>query len=52
MIRTEGLTKRFGDNLAVDSLTLHVDRGEVFAFLGPNGAGKTTTVRLLAARNM
>ncbi len=48
MIRTEGLTKRFDDNLAVDDLTLHVERGEVFAFLGPNGAGKTTTVRLLA----
>jgi ABC-2 type transport system ATP-binding protein len=49
MIRTEGLTKRFGDNLAVDALTLHVERGEVFTFLGPNGAGKTTTVRMLAA---
>ena len=49
MINTEGLTKKFGDNLAVDDLTLQVDRGEVFAFLGPNGAGKTTTVRLLTA---
>lgn len=49
MIRIEGLSKRFGDNLAVDELTLHVKRGEVFAFLGPNGAGKTTTVRMLAA---
>ncbi len=49
MIRVEGLSKRFGDNLAVDELTLHVRRGEVFAFLGPNGAGKTTTVRMLAA---
>ncbi|MCK4449935.1 MAG: ABC transporter ATP-binding protein [Anaerolineae bacterium] len=49
MIRTEGLTKRFGDNLAVENLTLHVEQGEVFAFLGPNGAGKTTTVRMLAA---
>jgi len=49
MIRTENLTKRFGDNLAVESLTLHVERGEVFAFLGPNGAGKTTPVRMLAA---
>jgi ABC-2 type transport system ATP-binding protein len=49
MIRTEGLTKRFDGNLAVDGLTLDVKRGEVFAFLGPNGAGKTTTVRLLAA---
>jgi ABC-2 type transport system ATP-binding protein len=49
MIITEGLTKRFGDNLAVDALSLQVDRGEVFAFLGPNGAGKTTTVRMLTA---
>jgi ABC-2 type transport system ATP-binding protein len=49
MIRTEGLTKRFNDNLAVDGLTLHVRRGEVFGFLGPNGAGKTTTVRLLTS---
>lgn len=49
MIRTEGLTKRFGDNLAVDNMNLHVERGEVFAFLGPNGAGKTTTVRMLSA---
>jgi ABC-2 type transport system ATP-binding protein len=49
VIKTQGLTKRFGDNLAVEDLTLHVERGEVFAFLGPNGAGKTTTVRLLTA---
>ncbi|MCK4832885.1 MAG: ABC transporter ATP-binding protein, partial [Anaerolineales bacterium] len=49
MIRTEGLTKQFGDNLAVDDLDLHIEAGEVFAFLGPNGAGKTTTVRMLAA---
>ena len=49
MIRTEGLTKRFGDNLAVSDLSLEVKAGEVFAFLGPNGAGKTTTVRMLSA---
>ena len=49
MIRTEGLSKSFGDNLAVDDLTLQVEQGEVFAFLGPNGAGKTTTVRMLTA---
>ena len=48
MIDTENLTKKFGSNTAVDSLTLHVDEGEVFGFLGPNGAGKTTTVRMLA----
>jgi ABC-2 type transport system ATP-binding protein len=47
MIDTENLTKRFDDLTAVDSITLHVDEGEVFGFLGPNGAGKTTTVRML-----
>lgn len=46
-IRADGLTKRFGDVLALDRLDLEVERGEVFGFLGPNGAGKTTTIRLL-----
>ena len=49
MITAKGLTRRFGDLTAVDSLDLHIERGEVFGFLGPNGAGKTTTVRMLAA---
>ena len=48
MIDTENLSKKFGSVTAVDSVTLHVDEGEVFGFLGPNGAGKTTTVRMLA----
>ena len=43
----EGLTKRFGDRLAVDGISFSVASGEVFGFLGPNGAGKTTTVRML-----
>lgn len=47
VIEIEGLTRRFGDKLAVDHLTLQVYRGEVFGFLGHNGAGKTTTIRLL-----
>ena len=47
MIDTENLTKKFGDLLAVDSVTLSVQDGEVFGFLGPNGAGKTTTIRML-----
>jgi len=47
VIETEGLTRRFGDVMAVDGLTLKVNDGEVFGFLGPNGAGKTTTVRML-----
>ncbi len=47
MIDSINLTKKFGDTIAVDGLTFHVDEGEVFGFLGPNGAGKTTTVRML-----
>ena len=47
-IHTEGLTKRFGDFIAVDDLYLDVEVGTVVSLLGPNGAGKTTTVRMLA----
>ncbi len=43
----EGLTRRFGDLLAVDHIDLEIHAGEVFGFLGPNGAGKSTTVRML-----
>jgi len=46
-IKTEGLTKRFGDIVAVEKLDLSVDERAVFGFLGPNGAGKTTTVKML-----
>ncbi len=49
VIRTAGLTKRFGPLAAVDGLDIEVREGEVFGFLGPNGAGKTTTLRLLCA---
>jgi ABC-2 type transport system ATP-binding protein len=49
MITAHGLTRRFGELIAVDRLDLEVRKGEVFGFLGPNGAGKTTTVRMLAA---
>jgi len=48
-IRTQGLTKRYGQTVALDSLDLEVTRGEVYGYLGPNGAGKTTTIRLLLA---
>jgi ABC-2 type transport system ATP-binding protein len=47
VITIEGLTKRFGEVLAVDNLSFEVDRGTVVGFLGPNGAGKTTTLRML-----
>lgn len=49
MINTKNLTKEFSETLAVDRLTLEVDKGEVFGFLGPNGAGKTTTIRMLTS---
>ena len=47
MIEARGLTKRFGDKLAVDQLTFSVEPGRITGFLGPNGAGKTTTMRLI-----
>jgi len=47
LIRTEGLTKRFGRVLAVDDVSLVVGEGDRYGFLGPNGSGKTTTVRML-----
>jgi ABC-2 type transport system ATP-binding protein len=48
MIKLEGLTKKFGDLVAVDHVDLEVPPGEFFVFLGPNGAGKTTTIKLIA----
>jgi ABC-type multidrug transport system ATPase subunit len=47
VIRTEGLTKRYGRLTVVDGVGLDVPEGEVFGFLGPNGSGKTTTIRVL-----
>ena len=46
-IDARGLTRRFGTFTAVDAITFHVERGEVFGFLGANGAGKTTAMRML-----
>jgi len=46
-IRAVGLSKRYGDTLALDALDLDVAPGEVYGYLGPNGSGKTTTIRLL-----
>jgi len=48
-IKTAGLTKSFGDNIAVDRLNLEIRKGELFGLVGPDGAGKTTTMRLLTA---
>jgi ABC-2 type transport system ATP-binding protein len=47
VIETEGLTKKFGDLVAVNDLDLSVEKGECYAFLGRNGSGKSTTARLL-----
>jgi ABC-2 type transport system ATP-binding protein len=46
-VATHELSKRFGDFVAVDRVSLEVKRGEIFGFLGPNGAGKSTTIRIL-----
>jgi ABC-2 type transport system ATP-binding protein len=47
IIRTDGLTKRYGHMTALDALDLQIEPGEVFGYLGPNGAGKSTTIALL-----
>jgi lantibiotic transport system ATP-binding protein len=47
VINTRRLTRRFGDLLAVDDLSLSVPRSSIYAFLGPNGSGKTTTIRMI-----
>jgi len=46
-VHIESLTKRFGDFVAVDKVSIDVKQGEIFGFLGPNGAGKSTTIRIL-----
>ncbi|MCU7552347.1 ABC transporter ATP-binding protein [Chitinophagaceae bacterium LB-8] len=52
IISVEGLTKRFGDFTAVDSISFQVGKGEIFGFLGANGAGKTTAMRMLCGLSM
>src|ERR671934_2170650 len=47
VVETSGLTKRFGERVAVDDVDLRVPRGSAFGYLGPNGAGKTTLIRML-----
>jgi ABC-2 type transport system ATP-binding protein len=47
VVETSGLTKRFGERVAVADVDLHVPRGSAFGYLGPNGAGKTTLIRML-----
>ena len=47
MVRVDGLSRHFGDKVAVDRVSFDIARSEVFGFLGPNGAGKTTTIKML-----
>jgi ABC-2 type transport system ATP-binding protein len=47
IIEVQGLTRRFGDFIAVDHISFSIEKGEIFGFLGPNGAGKSTTIRML-----
>jgi ABC-2 type transport system ATP-binding protein len=47
MIELRDVTRHYGRKVAVNGLSLHIPRGELFAFLGPNGAGKTTTIKML-----
>ncbi len=47
MIEAKDLTKRYGDLMAVDGLSIGINKGEVFGFLGPNGAGKTTSIKMM-----
>ncbi len=47
VVETKDLTKKYGDFLALDRLTLSVERGQILGFVGPNGAGKTTTIKIL-----
>jgi ABC-2 type transport system ATP-binding protein len=46
-VKVEALTRRFGDFVAVDGISLQIKKGEIFGFLGPNGAGKSTTIKML-----
>ena len=47
-IQTEGLSKHFGDFIAVNKISFEVKKGEIFGFLGANGAGKTTAMKMLS----
>jgi len=48
VIKTENLTKKYGEMFAINSIDLNLEQGDLFGFIGPNGAGKTTTMRIIA----
>ncbi|MBN2710926.1 MAG: ATP-binding cassette domain-containing protein, partial [Planctomycetes bacterium] len=48
MIKIDNFTKSYDDFVAVDTLSLNIEQGDIFGFIGPNGAGKTTTIRFLS----
>ncbi len=48
MLRITNLTKRYGDKIAVDGLSLHIEKGDIYGFIGHNGAGKTTAIKSCA----
>ena len=48
MIKTENLTKKYGDMFAIKGIEMDLQQGDLFGFIGPNGAGKTTTMRIIA----
>src|SRR5438105_6360030 len=47
VVETKELTKKYGEFVALDQLTLAIERGQILGFVGPNGAGKTTTIKIL-----
>ena len=47
IVKTNGLTKQYGENLCVSNLNMSVKEGAIYGFLGPNGAGKSTTLKML-----
>lgn len=51
MIEISNVTKKYGQNIIVDSISLKISNGSIFGFLGPNGAGKTTTIKMLVGLN-
>ena len=52
VVKTENLTKKFGNKIAVNALNMHIERGDIYGFIGRNGAGKTTTMKMLLGMSL